>query len=156
MSQSNSWRRELLQGSEDQAGVGDMLPSLWNTRAHVVHLGMHMLTHTLHSGDEGFAWDRHSGQMLVRSTASTDHVTWDHLACGPVGSCLFLPCFPAHPSSHHIFARVSSESGTLDACFPGYKTIASGVLCIVALTCESRGTSRGFLYRKPIFPFSTV
>lgn len=133
-----------------------MLPSLWNTHAHVVHLGMHMLTHTLHSGDKGFAWDRHSGQMLVHNTASADLATRDHLACGPVGSCLFLPCFSAHSSCHHIFARVSSELGTLDASFPGYKITASGVLCIVALSWERGGTSRGAFIQEVHPSFSTV
>lgn len=123
-----------------------MLPSLWEDTCT---FGTDRLAyaHTFPSlWGPRVCWVRHSGQMPVWNTAGADLVACGHLACDPVLSSALFP-------SHHAFARVSREAGTLDAWFPGYKTMASGTYLSSMRSCPHLGEerNRGLLYKKPLF-----
>lgn len=136
-----------------------MLPSSWeDTRAHVTQTGRHMLTHTLHSGDKGSAWED-SGQMLVHDTGGADLVTCGHLACGPIDSCFSCPVFwPIYLLIMSLQDSPKRQGHWILGFLPTrpLPQVLTSAVCMVALTWERREASRGFLYKKLTLPLSTV
>lgn len=118
-----------------------------DTHAHETQTVVHMLTRV-----RGSAWDSLHGQMLVCNTANADLVTRGHSACGPEGSYFFCPVFQ---SIHLLTISLPESPKRQGHCMLGFLAtrplapVTTSAMCMVTLTQEKRGASRGLSYKKP-------